>query len=337
MHSIAFEDIKSKVNSTAIQSVMHPSMIRFGATSILGFNLARLFPRTILPFVTPGNRAPSLRHWPVLKLEDCAWPKTLFHRHQPDFLLYCHAVCDVPKCEAAPEWAREMNVEHVRRVLAALPPATRLIYVSSDHVFGGDGVYDEASSVCPISAYGRTRAEAENLVLSRNGSLVIRVGLPIGPSPNGRTGHMDWLRYRTHRKLPITIVDDEYRSVVWAGDLALRVMQLARSAETGIRHVPATRAVSRVELANYLLSESRITANFTRESRHERAAPHIGRVQLATVYRGELSRPLPSVLDGESILGSLHSLGWVKGFQEPSRKRNGQISLGRQDFRCQSA
>jgi dTDP-4-dehydrorhamnose reductase len=148
---------------------------------------------------------------------------------------------------------------------------------------------------------------------------------------------MDWLRYRTHRKLPITIVDDEYRSVVWAGDLALRVMQLARSAETGIRHVPATRAVSRVELANYLLSESRISANFTRESRHERAAPHIGRVQLATVYRGELSRPLPSVLDGESILGSLHSFGWVEGFQERSRKRNGQISLERQDFRCQSA
>ncbi len=142
-------------------------MILFGATSILGFSLARLFPRTILPFVTPGSRAPSLRHWPVLKLEDCAWPEALFHQHQPDFLLYCHAVCDVPKCEAAPEWAREINVEHVRRVLAALPAATRLIYVSSDHVFGGDGVYDEASSPCPISVYGRTRVEAENLVLSR--------------------------------------------------------------------------------------------------------------------------------------------------------------------------
>jgi dTDP-4-dehydrorhamnose reductase len=302
-------------------------MILFGATSILGFNLARLFPRTILPFVTPGNRAPSLRHWPVLKLEDCAWPKTLFHQHQPDFLLYCHAVCDVPKCEEAPKWAREINVEHVRRVLAALPATTRLIYVSSDHVFGGDGVYDEASSACPISVYGRTRVEAENLVLSRKGSLVIRVGLPIGPSPNGRTGHMDWLRYRIHRKLPITIVHDEYRSVVWAGDLALRVMQLARSAENGIRHVTATRAVSRVELANYLLSESRISANFTRESRHERAAPHIGRVQLASVYRGELSWPLPSVLDGESILGTLPILERIEDCQERGRRRNAQIAL----------
>jgi dTDP-4-dehydrorhamnose reductase len=300
-------------------------MILFGATSILGFNLARLFPRTILPFVTPGSRAPSLRHWSVLKLEDCAWPEALFHQHQPDFLLYCHAVCDVPKCEAAPEWARATNVDHVRRVLAALPPATRLIYVSSDHVFSGDGVYDEASFPCPISVYGRTRVEAENLVSDRKGSLVIRVGLPIGPSPNGRTGHVDWLRYRIGRNLPITIVHDEYRSVVWAADLALRVMQLARSAETGIRHVTASRAVSRVELANYLLSKSRIGANFSRESRHERAAPHIGRVELATVYRGELSRPLPSVLDGESFLGTLLSSDRADGFLErvrPARRSN---------------
>ncbi len=204
-----------------------------------------------------------------------------------------------------------------------------MIYVSSDHVFGGDGVYDEASSPCPISAYGRTRVEAESLVLNRTGSLVIRVGLPIGPSPNGRTGHMDWLRYRIGRSLPITIVHDEYRSVVWATDLALRVMQLARSAETGIRHVTAARAVSRVELANYLLSECRISANFTRESRHERSAPHIGRVELATVYHGELFRPLPSVLDGKSFLGGLLSSDRIDGFQERVRRGNHQRSLER--------
>jgi len=327
MHSIGFEATTSHVPSSAAQSPIHPSMILFGATSILGFNLARLFPRTILPFVTPGSRAPSLRHWPVLNLEDRAWPKALFQECQPDFLLYCHAVCDVPKCEAAPEWAREINIAHVRRVLAALPAATRLIYVSSDHVFGGDGVYDEASSPCPISVYGRTRVDAENLALSRKGSLVIRVGLPIGPSPNGRTGHMDWLRYRILRQLPITIVHDEYRSVVWATDLALRVMQLARSGETGIRHVTSVRSVSRVQLADYLLSEFRTNANFARESRRERAAPHIGRVELATIHRDELSRPLPSVLDGESFLGSVAILERFEHCQQRGRRRNSQISL----------
>jgi dTDP-4-dehydrorhamnose reductase len=52
-------------------------------------------------------------------------------------------------CEAAPDWAREINVEHVRRLMLTLPERTRLIYVSSDHVFGGDGVYNEQMDRTP--------------------------------------------------------------------------------------------------------------------------------------------------------------------------------------------
>jgi dTDP-4-dehydrorhamnose reductase len=299
--------------------MMMPGLL-FGATSIVGFNLARSFPRIIVPFVTPGSRAPSLRRWPVLQLENGDWPEAVFKQHGPGFLLYCHAVCDVPKCEAAPEWAREINVEHVRRVLAALPEAVRVIYVSSDHVFGGDGVYNEESCPSPISVYGRTRVEAENLVLSRKNSLVARVGLPIGPSPNGRTGHLDWLNYRIRRKLPVTIVHDEYRSVVWAADLAERIMQLASSTVTGIRHVTASQAISRVELANYLLSQSRVPAAFTRESRHERVTPHIGRVELATIYRDPLSQPLPSVLGQSSIPESTLNFDRTDASQKTSRR-----------------
>jgi dTDP-4-dehydrorhamnose reductase len=276
---------------------MSAPTLLFGATSILGFSLAKMFHQSVLPFITPGNSVRTIQHWPVLALDDPHWPAGMFEQHGPKILLYCHAVCDVPKCEAAPEWAHEINVQHVRRVLAALPQQTRLVYVSSDHVFGGDGVYDEESSPCPISIYGKTRVLAEHLVLNRPGSLVIRVGLAIGPSANGRTGHWDWLRYRVQRKLPVTIVCDEYRSVVWAHDLSRRVMQLAQSTVTGLRHVSARRATSRVELANYLLSLFDESANYDSESRHERSAPHLGRVELATVFQDEFSQALPSVTE----------------------------------------
>jgi dTDP-4-dehydrorhamnose reductase len=122
--------------------------------------------------------------------------------------------------------------------------------------------------------------------------------LPIGPSANGRTGHWDWLRYRIERNFPVTIVDDEYRSAVWADDLALRVMQLAESTATDVRHIASTRAVSRTDLANYLLALLDKPAAYLTESRRQRSAPHLGRVELATVYRDALSQPLASVLDG---------------------------------------
>ncbi len=275
----------------------------FGATSILGYSIAKLFPDAVLPFVTRANRAKTIRQWPVLNLEDPAWPATVFERHQPDLFIQCHAVCDVPRCEVAPDWAREVNIVYLQRVLDALPDKTRLVYVSSDHVFGGDGVYDEDSRPCPISVYGRTRVEAEAMVLARPGSLVIRVGLAIGPSPNGRTGHWDWLRYRIGKNLPVTIVHDEYRSVVWAHDLALRVMRMAESREAGIRHVSATRVISRIALANHLLTIFGEPASYESESRHQRSAPHLGRVELASIHRGELYEPLQCVLDGPNALG----------------------------------
>ncbi len=270
----------------------------FGASSILGFHLATLFPKTIAPFISPGNFSRAVRQWPPLQLNDKKWLEQVFHSTQPNLLLYCHAVCDVPKCEAHSDWAYEINVQQVERVIAALPDHTRLVYVSSDHVFGGDGVYTEGAPLCPISVYGWTRVEAERLVLKRAGSLVIRTGLGIGQSPNGRTGHLDWLRYRIQKHLPITIIQDEYRSVVWMRELATRVLVLARSGESGIRHIPATRAVSRVELANYLLNLLGTPAIFTIESRHQQPTPHLGRVELDSVYGGELFCPLSSVLDG---------------------------------------
>lgn len=278
------------------------SFLLFGATSMLGFHLATLFPKTLQPFISPGNRSPSVRHWPALRLHDPIWIHDLFQRTQPDLLLYCHAVCDVEKCEFRPDWAHEINVKHVDRVLSALPQHTRLIYVSSDHVFGGDGVYNEESTLCPISMYGRTRVEAERRVLQRAGSLVLRTGLGIGASPDGRTGHWDWLRYRTQQNLPITIIKDEYRSVVWIRELAMRVMDVANSTETGIRHLSATRAVSRVELAHYLMRRMGLQAAFKVESRYQQKAPHIGRVELKTVYPEKLFMPLSSVLESGEIL-----------------------------------
>lgn len=257
-------------------------ILLFGATSILGYSLARQFPERVEPYGTPGDQA-----------------LPLFERQWPDILIYGHAVCDVPKCEGSPEWAQRINVGHVRRALAALPAHTRMVYVSSDHVFGGDGIYDEEAEPCPISVYGRTRVDAESLVLQRSGSLVIRVGLPIGPSLNGRIGHWDWLRYRSERNFPITIVSDEYRSAVWADQLACRVVQLAESSAVGIRHVVATRVASRIDLANHLLSLLDKPACYLTQPRRQRATPHLGHVELATIYNDALSRPLMSVLDAE--------------------------------------
>ena len=164
-------------------------------------------------------------------------------------------------------------------------------------MFSGDtGPYREDSPTDPLSIYGRTRVAAEQLMARRPNTVIVRSGPWIGPSASGRSGHLDWLRYRHRRGLPMTVVADEARSVVWAEDAARRVWHLAASDVTGIRHLTATRTVSRPELAAYLNARFAIGATFEVELRRDKRAPHPGHVELTTLHRDELAAPLPSVV-----------------------------------------
>ena len=281
--------------STSLVPSAASKMILFGATSILGYNLAKSYPDSIIPYIPWPSQEPTVKHWPVMQLNSPAWIEALLAQYPLQTLIYCHAVCDISKCEANPEWAYEINVEHVKRLMAVLPAETRLVYVSSDHDFGGNEIYDEQSSPCPISVYGRTRVEAEQLVLRRENSLVVRAGLPIGDSPDGKTGHRDWLQYRSQRNLPITIIEDEFRSTVWAKDLALRLMNFAKSQITGIRHIPATRVISRIRLADFLIDTLGIQVNYSVKRGSQKPVPHLGYVGLSSIYRDALGKPLASV------------------------------------------
>ena len=201
----------------------------FGAGSMLGWSIWRAKPQDIEPFCN-GNTQPlpdGIERG--IDLDDEAAVRTLFATRKPALIIHCAGVCDVEVCERSPEFAHTVNVEGTRLLLAHAPKTTRIVYCSSDHVFGGDaGPYDEDSPTAPISVYGRTRVAAEQLVLARANTLVVRSGLWIGPSSTGKIGHLDWLRDRHRRGLPMTVVSDEVRSAVWAEDAARRVWQLAR-------------------------------------------------------------------------------------------------------------
>jgi dTDP-4-dehydrorhamnose reductase len=273
------------------------SVFLFGAGSMLGWSIWRARARAVVGFCNAATRPLPDGITRAIDLDDEAAVRDLFARERPALIINCAGVCDVETCEKSPEFAWTVNVEGTRLLLAHAPASAHIVHCSSDHVFGGDhGPYHEDSPTSPLSVYGRTRVAAEALALARPGTLVVRAGLWIGPSATGRIGHLDWLRYRHRRGLPMTVVADEVRSAVWAEDAARRVWDLADARVCGLRHVTATRAVSRPELASYLVDRFALGASFALEARAERRTPHLGRVELATRYTDALAAPLPAVV-----------------------------------------
>ncbi|MEM7159692.1 MAG: sugar nucleotide-binding protein [Myxococcota bacterium] len=269
-----------------------------GATSILGWSLTRVglqdHPGQIVPTCSAHNRHPRTESWLRLNVEDRdAWAP-LFGEHPVDTLIYAAGVCDVDRCEEKPDFAWSINVGGVEAMLRALPSTTRLLYCSSDHVFGGrDAPYLESDAPAPISAYGRTRAEAEARVLEHDSRhLVVRLGLTIGPSLAGRTGHLDWLRYRHEHGLPMTLIEDEWRSAVWAEPAVRRIFALARSERAGVQHL-AARALPRPELARRLARRLGIEPEFRVQRRAQQITPHLGKIELGSMFDDPLAAPLP--------------------------------------------
>jgi dTDP-4-dehydrorhamnose reductase len=269
----------------------------FGATSMLGWSILGAAPVPVTAFCNGHTRRLPAGVERGIHLDDPLAMYELFAAERPQLIIHCAGVCDVEKCEQSPDFAYSVNVDGTQLLIDHAPPEARIVYCSSDHVFSGDtGPYDEASPTDPVSVYGKTRVAAERLIAARPNSLILRTGLWIGPSASGRNGHLDWLRYRHRRQLPMTVVADEQRSAMWASDAARRVWDLARSELTGLRHVIATRVVSRPELAAYLAERYATGAKLDVHYRRDRRTPHLGCVELATRYTDALARPLPSVI-----------------------------------------
>ena len=266
----------------------------FGPTSIIGWQLWQTRPE-LRAFCNPYVHGRTELPWEPLLLEDEAAISALLEVQVPDCIIHCGGICDVSQCEANPAWAQQLNVDSVAGLLRILPARVRLVYVSSDHVYGhSETPCHEDSPRRPLSVYGHSRVAAEDLVAKRPDSLIIRPGLPIGPSFNGRTGHMDWLRYRAKKGLPITIVEGEVRSAVSSRDLATRILALADSAICGVRNIAATQATTRPDLARRLCQKLRIDPPLQFETRAQQPAPHLGRVELATGFDDPLAAQLPA-------------------------------------------
>ena len=278
-------------------------VLLFGATSMLGWSILRAAGG--IEVGAYANASTRVRPAPVtggIDLDDEPAVAELFAQVRPRLIINCAGVCDVGTCEQSPEFAHTVNVEGTRVLLAHAPADARIVHCSSDHVFSGDtGPYTEDSEPDPISVYGNTRVVAEKLVLARANTLVIRAGLWIGPSSTGRIGHLDWLRDRHRRGLPMTIVSDEWRSAVWAEDAARRVWEMARCDVGGIRHIVAERIVSRPVLARYLDRRFAIGATLAEQPRSERGIPHLGRLDLTTKFRDALATPLPAVVPIDAL------------------------------------
>jgi len=106
-----------------------------------------------------------------------------------DVLIPLAAVVGAPACDGDPWLARSVNVEAVRLIDRLRTPRQLVVFPTTNSGYGtqsGETFCTEETPLEPVSLYGRTKVEAEQLLLERPNVVTLRLATVFGTSPRLR-------------------------------------------------------------------------------------------------------------------------------------------------------
>ncbi len=158
-----------------------------------------------------------------------------FSRLKPDYLINCAAYTAVDKAESDIELCYSINSAAVRNLaLAAKQQNTIVLHVSTDYVFDGKQArpYRENDAVCPVSVYGKSKLQGEQVLneICPSSSVIVRTAWLYSAFGNNFVKTMIRLGWE---KSELRVVNDQWGSPTYGADLAGALMTIVLSAEDG--------------------------------------------------------------------------------------------------------
>ena len=206
---------------------------------------------------------------------------------KPDVIINCAAHTNVDACEKQWDSAYKINALGPRNLsIAAAKTGAKLIHVSTDYVFAGDGEkpYTEFDAVNPKSAYGKTKLEGERFVQQfARKFFIVRTAWLYG---EGKNFVRTMLRLAESND-EVSVVCDQVGNPTSASELAKLIHYLEPTENYGIFHGTCEGNCSWADFAQEIF---RLAGKATKVNR-------ISSEEYASMYPASARRPAYSVLD----------------------------------------
>lgn len=185
-----------------------------------------------------------------LDISDCAATEEFVAAKRPDVVINCAAMTNVNGCESNRELAMKVNAVGARNLARACEKAgCKLVHVSTDYVFAGDGdtPYTEWDVCSPQSVYGASKLLGEQYVREFCSKyFIVRTSWLYGLIGNNFVKTISRL---AREKGKVTVVDDQRGNPTNAADLAYHLVRLAVTEEYGVYHCTGSGECSWYEFA----------------------------------------------------------------------------------------
>ncbi len=170
--------------------------------------------------------------------------------YRPDAVIHCAAYTAVDKAEDEPELCRKVNADGTAYIAEACKLVdARMVYISTDYVFGDDGdrPHEVDDPPHPLNVYGQTKWEGEEAVrriLPKY--FIVRISWVFGEHGNNFVKTM--LRLGKERK-EISVVADQFGAPTYTADLAPLLCDMVMTEKYGTYHACNSGCCSWAEFA----------------------------------------------------------------------------------------
>lgn len=174
---------------------------------------------------------------------------------KPDFIIHTAGYTSVDECELNPEIAHDQNVVCTRNICCAInPEITKLMLISTDHLFSGDRkYYIESDKTEPLNIYAITKLNAEKEVLAINNALIVRTNF-YGGKTSKKLSFSSWIIGELRNNRQINMFDDVYFTPISICGLAENIELLINTSLCGIYNVVGNERMSKYDFAILLAS-----------------------------------------------------------------------------------
>ncbi len=184
----------------------------------------------------------------------------VFEKENPDVIINCAAYTNVDNCETDIDMAFKVNAIGSKNLaIAGEKYNSKLIHVSTDYVFSGDGEvpYREYDITIPSSVYGKTKLMGEEYVKQFSSRyFIVRTAWLYGYIGNN---FVKTIMKISKEKEEIKVVDDQRGNPTNANDLAHHIIGLVGTENYGIYHCVGKGECSWYDFAKEIVEQSGIS------------------------------------------------------------------------------
>lgn len=220
-----------------------------GITGQLGYDLAKEFSKRGVDYIATSRKEIDF------STENGA--KSFILDKKPEIVAHCAAYTAVDKAESDAERAITVNGLGTRWISEACREiGAKMIYVSTDYVFGGDGKtpYEVNDPKNPVNVYGRSKLlgeDAVNAIVERH--FIVRTSWVFGI--NGKNFVKTMLKLAETKK-KLNVVNDQVGSPTYTPDLAKLLADMAFSEKFGTFHATNEGFCSWADFAREIFAQS---------------------------------------------------------------------------------